>query len=60
MDHLAVLAQKPFSWKTAREILAEVRASGQRESQLVVDNGSKLIREFFSKLGEESMFFLNT
>lgn len=47
-----------FDWVAARDALSELRTSNQRDSQEIVDKGTKLVTDFFSNLGEEKWVVL--
>ena len=46
-------------WKTARNILRDLRENGGRESEKVIFLGTELLDNYGSKLGDEGTLFIN-
>lgn len=46
-------------WKTARNILRDLRENGGRESEKVIFLGTELLDNYGSKLGDEGTLFMN-
>ena len=58
-EELVVEERNTFrDWKTARDILRDLRDNGARESEKVVFLGTELLDNYGSKLGDEGTLLM--
>ena len=58
-EELVVEERNTFTdWKTARDILRDLRDNGARESEKVVFLGTELLDNYASKLGDEGTLLM--